>query len=87
MYPFIPSVWVVFAIIFWEGLLGGSVYVNTFAKISEEVRIDEREFALGAVTVADSGGICIAGFVGLWLEGALCAWQVDRGREWCQLME
>ncbi|KAF8429716.1 batten's disease protein Cln3 [Tirmania nivea] len=87
MYPFIPSVWVVFAIIFWEGLLGGSVYVNTFAKISEEVRVREREFALGAVTVADSAGICVAGFVGLWLEGALCTWQVVRGRDWCQLMD
>lgn len=87
MYPFIPSVWIVFVVIFWEGLLGGSVYVNTFANISEEVIVEEREFALGAVTVADSGGICIAGFLGLWLEGTLCAWQVKRGREWCRLME
>ncbi|RPB24458.1 golgi integral membrane protein [Terfezia boudieri ATCC MYA-4762] len=87
MYPFIPTVWIVFVVIFWEGLLGGSVYVNTFAKITEEVGLSEREFALGAVTVADSGGICIAGFVGLWLEGALCRWQVGRGREWCRLME
>ncbi|KAF8448538.1 batten's disease protein Cln3 [Terfezia claveryi] len=87
MYPFIPTVWIVFVVIFWEGLLGGSVYVNTFAKITEEVGVKEREFALGAVTVADSGGICIAGFVGLWLEGALCRWQVGRGRDWCRLME
>ena len=61
--------------------------MNTFANISEEVIVEEREFALGAVTVADSGGICIAGFLGLWLEGTLCAWQVKRGREWCRLME
>ncbi|KAF8471204.1 protein btn1 [Kalaharituber pfeilii] len=85
LYPFIPSVYLIFLVIFWEGLLGGAVYVNTFAKISEEVEGDEREFSLGAVTVSDSGGICVAGFVGLWLEGALCRWQVERGRPWCQM--
>jgi len=87
LYPFIPNVYIVFLVIFWEGLLGGAVYVNTFARISEDLTGTEREYSLGAVTVADSGGICIAGFLGLWLEGALCRWQVDGGRTWCKLME
>ncbi|KAL8700219.1 MAG: hypothetical protein Q9201_005567 [Fulgogasparrea decipioides] len=51
LFSFIPSVYIVFAIIFWEGLLGGLVYVNTFAEIRERVPVEEREFALGAVTV------------------------------------
>ena len=83
LWPFLPSVWIVFGVIFWEGLLGGAVYVNTFARIAEEVKVEEREFSLGAVTVGDSGGICVAGFVGLWLEGAVCGWQTRRGRGWC----
>jgi battenin len=44
----------------------------------------KREFSLGATSVSDSGGICVAGLVGLWLEGALCGWQVRRGRDWCR---
>lgn len=76
--------YLVFLIIFWEGLLGGAVYVNTFAEIMDKVPDSEREFSLGATSVSDSGGICIAGFVGMVLEGALCGWQVKRGRGFCK---
>ncbi|KAL7270345.1 battenin CLN3 protein [Rhizina undulata] len=85
MFNFLPNIYVVFAIVFWEGLLGGAVYVNTFAEISEKVAEGEREFSLGVVTVGDSGGICVAGMLSLWLEGTLCGWQVSRGREYCRL--
>jgi battenin len=84
MYPFIPTVWVVFGIVFWEGLLGGLVYVSTFAAIREEVAEEDREFSLGATTVSDSAGICLAGFVSIGMERALCGWQVQHGRDWCR---
>ena len=84
MYPFIPTVWFVFAIVFWEGLLGGLVYVSTFAAIREEVAEEDREFSLGATTVSDSAGICLAGFVSIGMEKALCGWQVQHGRDWCR---
>ena len=84
MYDWIPSVYLVFMIIFWEGLLGGAVYVNTFAEILEEVPEEDREFSLGATSVSDSGGICIAGFIGMALEVSLCNWQVNRGRTFCK---
>lgn len=76
--------YVVFAIIFWEGLLGGVVYVNTFAEISERVPKAEREFSLGATSVSDSGGICVAGLLAMGLEIWLCEWQVERGRDYCK---
>jgi battenin len=84
MYPFIPTVWFVFGIVFWEGLLGGLVYVSTFAAIREEVAEEDREFSLGATTVSDSAGICLAGFVSIGMEKALCGWQVQHGRDWCR---
>lgn len=37
-FQFLPSAWVVFAIVLYEGLLGGAAYVNTFYFISKEVR-------------------------------------------------
>lgn len=84
LYDFIPSVYIVFAIIFWEGLLGGLVYVNTFAEIRDTVPKEEREFSLSATTVSDSGGICIAGFVSMVFEVWLCNWQVRHGRDYCK---
>ena len=37
-FKFIPSVWIIFAIVLYEGLVGGAAYVNTFYMITEEVR-------------------------------------------------
>ncbi|RDL40213.1 Protein BTN [Venustampulla echinocandica] len=82
----IPSIYIVFIIIFWEGLLGGAVYVNTFAEIMENIPEGDREFSLGATSVSDSGGICIAGFLGMVLEVVLCDTQVRNGRDWCRTM-
>lgn len=72
-------------IIFWEGLLGGLVYVSTFAEITDNVPKEDREFSLGATSVSDSGGICIAGFLGMAVEVSLCRWQVNHGRNYCKL--
>ncbi|RDI82034.1 Ribosome-interacting GTPase 1 [Venturia inaequalis] len=84
LWDFIPSVWIVFAIVFWEGLLGGLVYVSTFAEITDNIPKEDREFSLGATSVSDSAGICVAGFIGMALEVALCGWQVDHGRDYCR---
>lgn len=83
LYFYIPSVYIIFAIIFWEGLLGGGVYVNCFANILEEVPAGDREFSLAATSVSDSAGICIAGFLSILIEPRLCDWQVERGVTWC----
>ena len=83
LFYFIPSVWIVFLIIFWEGLLGGTVYVNCFASILEEVPEEDREFSLSSATVSDSGGIFLAGIIGSLMEPRLCKWQVGSGRDWC----
>lgn len=83
LFNLIPNVYIVFLIIFWEGLLGGLVYVNTFAEISDRVPQEDREFSLAAATVSDSGGICVAGFLGMAFEVWLCRWQVQHGRDYC----
>jgi battenin len=48
MANFIPSVWIVFGVILWEGLLGGATYVNAFNNISNEIDPVYREFSMGA---------------------------------------
>lgn len=69
---FTPSIWIVFATVLWEGLLGGGAYVNTFYLMSKEVPASRRKFALGVVPVADSIGIALAGFLAMPVHNAIC---------------
>jgi len=85
LFDFLPNFYVVCIIIFWEGILGGLVYVSTFAEITDNVPKEDREFSLGATSVSDSAGICIAGFVGMAFEVWLCNWQVAHGRNYCKM--
>ncbi|KAG0259634.1 hypothetical protein DFQ27_003960 [Actinomortierella ambigua] len=83
------SIVAVFALILWEGLLGGTAYVHTYLGITAQFQHDPKgkEFALGVVGVADGLGITLAGLVSLWLEPTLCQDQVVRqGVELCQKM-
>ncbi|KAF9427625.1 battenin CLN3 protein [Podila epigama] len=86
---FLPWIYLIFALVLWEGLLGGSTYVHTYMGISRDLEHDPKakEFALGVVGVADGLGITLAGLVSLYLEPALCRYQVvERGIELCLSM-
>ncbi|XP_063220332.1 battenin isoform X2 [Bacillus rossius redtenbacheri] len=72
LYEFIPNIWIVFAIVLWEGLLGGAAYVNTFYRISVEVPKEKREFSIGITTLSDAVGICLAGFISIPVHNILC---------------
>lgn len=85
LFYFIPSIYIIMLIVFYEGLLGGAAYVNTFMLIIEEVNGNDREFSLGAASLGDSLGILLAAFFGLWLEPELCGYQVNHQRDWCKM--
>ncbi|XP_033826936.1 battenin [Periophthalmus magnuspinnatus] len=59
-FRFMPSAWIVFVIILYEGLLGGGAYVNTFYFISKETEERHREFAMALASVGDTMGICLS---------------------------
>lgn len=84
-YYFIDSIWWLMALIFYEGLIGGTSYVHCFMNILNDVDPSEREFALGSVSIADSFGTLIAAFLGIYLEPRLCNHQIDTGRPWCHM--
>ncbi|XP_020613143.1 battenin-like isoform X2 [Orbicella faveolata] len=71
---FLPSVWIMFIIVLYEGLLGGACYVNAFYRISQEVPQEHREFSMGVASVADSCGIAVAGAAALPTHNALCSY-------------
>ena len=80
------ALYVVFAIVIWEGLLGGSVYVSTFDGIRTKYLGEEREWCLGATTVSDSAGVAVAGVLASVVEKAVCGYQVSHGQDWCTKM-
>ena len=49
VYYFIPSFWITFFIILYEGLLGGGVYVNAFYAISKQVHLHTSLFIASGV--------------------------------------
>jgi len=53
---------------FWEGLLDRLIYVNMFAEIMNHISEEDYEFSLRVMTVSDSEGRCIAGFLGMVFE-------------------
>ncbi|XP_056258375.1 battenin isoform X1 [Seriola aureovittata] len=72
-YQFLPSAWLVFVIVLYEGLLGGAAYVNTFYFISKETEDRQREFAMAAASVGDSLGIALAGVAAFPIHRYFCS--------------
>lgn len=85
LFVIFPSIYILFILMVYEGLLGGAAYVNTYMLVSETVPAHEREFAMATVGMSDSAGIAFAGLISLGLEPSLCRYQVNHGRPWCRL--
>ncbi|XP_061444191.1 battenin isoform X3 [Rhineura floridana] len=69
---FIPSIYLVFALVLYEGLLGGAGYVNTFHCVSEESKPEHREFAMGVACTADTLGISLSGAIAIPVHKYFC---------------
>jgi len=71
-FNFIPSIWIIFVIIIYEGLLGGALFVNAFYLVAEEVEDNLKEFCMSSISFWYSVGILAAGATGIgvqkWLE-------------------
>ncbi|XP_053412993.1 battenin [Nycticebus coucang] len=71
-FSFLPSIYLVFLIILYEGFLGGAAYVNTFHNIALETSDEHREFAMEAACISDTLGISLSGLLALPLHNFLC---------------
>ncbi|XP_055958393.1 battenin isoform X2 [Patella vulgata] len=75
-YRFIPNIWIIFAIVFYEGFLGGAAYVNTFYRIAVEVPPEHLEFSMGVATIGDTVGIAVAGAAAIPSHNHMCSLQI-----------
>ncbi|KAK0086034.1 hypothetical protein PV325_004015 [Microctonus aethiopoides] len=69
---YIPNIWIIFAFTFWEGLLGGGAYVNTYYRMADTVPSENLRESLGIVTMSDSLGITVAGWLAMPVHTAIC---------------
>ncbi|XP_050314387.1 battenin [Anthonomus grandis grandis] len=72
IYYYIPSFYIVVALVLWEGLLGGAAYVNTFYRITNEVEPESKQFSMAITGFADSAGISLAGLFAILAHNAIC---------------
>ncbi|XP_058812030.1 battenin [Topomyia yanbarensis] len=72
IYMFTPTIWIIFVLILWEGLLGGGGYVNTFYRMQIEVSEARREYAMMITSISDSVGIALAGIAAIPSHNAIC---------------
>lgn len=72
IYMVTPNISLIFLVVFWEGLLGGSCYVNTFYRIAREVPEHFRNFAMGMVGIGESLGIVGAGLLAIPAHNSIC---------------
>lgn len=67
-----PTIWIVLAFVFWEGLLGGCCYVNTFNRITKELPQQYRSFGMGFVAIGESIGVVTAGLLAIPVHNVIC---------------
>jgi len=63
---FIPSIYIIFGIILFEGLMGGAIYVNTFYLISQKFSGKEKEFCLGSTSMSYGLSITLCAVCGIF---------------------
>jgi len=78
LFPYISSIFVTFALILFEGLLGGGVYINSFLNVSENIEDEYIEFSLGVTSASEEIGITLASLVTMPLHSLLCDYVLRR---------
>ncbi|KAM7356272.1 battenin-like [Cochliomyia hominivorax] len=78
IYAQTPTIWICFVMALWEGLLGGGAYVNTFYRMSNEIPMERRKFALSIVIQSDSLGITGAALLAIPVHNAICELTVEK---------
>jgi battenin len=73
-FGYFNSIWYIFVLILWEGLVAGSCYANAFNLLSIEIAKDKREFCIAITSLANSVGVAVSGAVSIPVHNAICAY-------------
>jgi len=73
-FGYFNSIWYIFVLILWEGLVAGSCYGNAFNLLSIEIEKEKREFCIAITSLANSIGVAVSGAVAIPVHNAICAY-------------
>ncbi|XP_027060503.1 protein BTN1-like [Pocillopora damicornis] len=85
-YHFVSFIWIIVCLCFTLGLVSGMIYLHSPHAVARHVEPEEKEFALGLITVGNSVGAFVGGLVGLIVESYLvenCVAQFSNSKEFC----
>ena len=85
-YHFVSFIWIIVCLCFTLGLVSGMIYLHSPHAVARHVEPEEKEFALGLITVGNSVGAFVGGLVGLIVESYLiqnCVTQFSNSKEFC----
>lgn len=68
----VPSIWIIFIIVFWEGLLGGCSYANTLNRLAIELPPPYKSFGLGVTIIGQTIGVVFAGLLAIPIHNIIC---------------
>ncbi|KAM9514570.1 battenin [Guaruba guarouba] len=71
--PFLPAVGVAFALVLWEGLVGGAAYGSAYAHVGQRAPPGGRGLAVAVTSLGQSLGVALAGVAAMGLHRAVCA--------------
>ncbi|XP_060846817.1 battenin [Rhopalosiphum padi] len=72
LYSFTPNIYIIFAMIGFEGLLGGGAYANSYHNIMKKVPKERQEFSMAMTSLSDSIGVTLAGLLAIPLHNRIC---------------
>ena len=72
-YHFVPYIWIMIALCSILGIVAGMIVLHSPHAVARHVLPEEKEFALGLLTVGNAAGAFVAGFLGLVVEPYLTA--------------
>ncbi len=52
IFGYMPVIWIVFVVVLFEGLVGGSAYVNILNRVSNDMPDNSKEFSIAITTIA-----------------------------------
>ena len=85
-YHFVSYIWIIIALCFTLGLVAGMLVLHSPHAVTEHVAPEEKEFALGLLTIGNAVGGFVAGLLGLVVEPYLrgkCREHFSASKEFC----
>ena len=86
LYHFVPHLWIMIVLCFTLGFVAGMIVVQSPHAVARKVLPEEKEFALGLLTIGNGVGAFLGGFVGLAVEPHLtekCTEQFSTTQRFC----